>query len=162
MQEKGNKIFTEGEVKFLRELIRQKVPFMLVGLSAATLQGAPVVTQDIDLWFKDPAHRGIKQALDRVGGVYVPPSAFTPPMFAGESVRLFDIVVYMHGLGSFADERRHAIKVKVDGFSVPVLSLSRIIDSKKALNRLKDQQVLPVLEDVLKAQAIVRKKRRGV
>jgi hypothetical protein len=30
--------------------LKRKAPFMVLGLSAATLQGAPVVTQDVDLW----------------------------------------------------------------------------------------------------------------
>ena len=42
-------IFTENEIRFLRELVKNRVPFMIVGLSAAALQGAPVVTQDVDL-----------------------------------------------------------------------------------------------------------------
>jgi hypothetical protein len=39
-------IFTENEIRFLRELVKNHVPFMIVGLSAAALQGAPVVTQN--------------------------------------------------------------------------------------------------------------------
>ncbi len=64
-------IFSSKEISFLRELIKQGVEFILVGLSAAALQGAPVVTQDIDLWFKDLADPGIKKALKKVGGFYV-------------------------------------------------------------------------------------------
>ena len=59
-------IFTEQEEGFLRELVRQRVEFMIVGLSAAALQGAPAVTQDIDLWFKDLADPKLTNALDRV------------------------------------------------------------------------------------------------
>ncbi len=47
-----NLIFTDEEAEFLRELVRQKVDFMIVGLSAAALQGAPVVTQEPEV---DPA-----------------------------------------------------------------------------------------------------------
>ena len=35
--------FSESELRFLRALRRRKVRFMVVGLSAAALQGAPVV-----------------------------------------------------------------------------------------------------------------------
>ena len=44
---------SKGEVELLQSLIRHRVRFMVVGLSAAALQGAPVVTQDVDLWFED-------------------------------------------------------------------------------------------------------------
>ena len=45
--------FSESELRLLRVLLKRKVRFMIVGLSAATLQGAPVVTQDVDLWFEN-------------------------------------------------------------------------------------------------------------
>lgn len=120
---------------------------MIVGLSAATLQGAPAVTQDIDLWFKDLSDRGIAKALNKVGGAYVPPIGLNPPMFAGENVNLFDIVLTMDGLGKFDEEIKHALDIPLGRMSVRVLSLERIIVSKKAANRAKDKLTLRVLED---------------
>lgn len=151
-------IFAESEEEFLRELGRRKVEFMVVGLAAAALQGAPAVTQDIDLWFKDLADPGIRQALEAVGGIYVPPTGATPPLFAGKGVALFDIVVRMDGLRSFDQERRHASVVRVGRTRVPVLSLARIIASKKAANRPKDRLILPVLEDALRAASKGRRR----
>ena len=145
-----NLIFGEKEVGFLRELVRGKVDFMIVGLSAAALQGAPVVTQDVDLWFHDIADPGLAKVLKKVGGIYVPPQGTNPPMFAGDAVKLFDIVVHMHGLEDFEQEKKHAIKVRLGDFKVPVLSLSRIIKSKRAAGRSKDKLVLPLLADVVK------------
>ena len=43
--------FAESEIRLLTALLCARVRFMVVGLSAATMQGAPVVTQDVDLWF---------------------------------------------------------------------------------------------------------------
>jgi len=145
-----NLIFGDAEVAFLQELIRQNVDFMIVGLSAATLQGAPVVTQDIDLWFRDLEDPGIARALKKVKGAYGPPIGLNPPMFAGNGVSLFDIVVHMHGLGTFEEERNNVIKVSLGRFKVPVLKLERIIASKKATGRLKDKLALEVLSDALK------------
>jgi hypothetical protein len=144
-----NLIFGDKEATFLRELIRQKVDFMIVGLSAAALQGAPVVTQDVDLWFKDLTDPGIKQALKKVGGAYVPPTGMNPPMFAGDAVNLFDIVVHMHGLGEFGKEKKHALQIPLGSTKVKVLALERIIKSKKATGRQKDKLVLPVLSNAL-------------
>ena len=53
--------FTDNEAAFLAELTNTGVEFMIVGLSAALLQGAPAVTQDIDLWFKDLQDPGAKR-----------------------------------------------------------------------------------------------------
>ena len=144
-----NLIFDEKEVAFLKELIRNGVPFMIVGLSAAALQGAPVVTQDVDLWFEDLEHPGIAAALKKVGGSYIPPVMQNPPMLAGDAVNLFDIVVHMHGLGSFREEARDAIQVPLGRFKLKVLGLERIIDSKRALGREKDKIVMNVLSDAL-------------
>ena len=51
---------SDEEIGLLRELTNAGVPFMLVGLGAAVLQGADAVTKDLDLWFRsiaDPGHR---------------------------------------------------------------------------------------------------------
>ena len=116
-------IFGEKEVEFLQELVRRKVEFMIVGLAAAALQGAPVVTQDVDLWFSKLPHPGIDEALKSVHGSYVAPTPSSPPMFAGRGIELFDIVVNMHGLGTFAEEKKHTIKVPLGRTKVHVLKL---------------------------------------
>jgi predicted nucleotidyltransferase len=144
-------IFGDRELEFLRELVRQKVEFMIVGLSAAALQGAPVVTQDIDLWFHELPDPGLERALRKVHGIYVPPTASTAPMLAGKGIELFDIVLRMDGLGEFDEEKEHAIKVPLGRMKVRVLALERIIASKTAAGREKDTIVLKVLTDALKA-----------
>ena len=146
-------IFSDREIAFLGELNREKVEYMIVGLSAATLQGAPVVTQDVDLWFRDLSHPGIARALGRAGGTYIPPIGQHPPMFTGKAVKLFDIVPHMHGLGTFAEEYDRTVKVRLGRIKVRVLRLDRIIASKEAIDREKDRLVLPVLRDVL---AVIR------
>ena len=143
-------IFGDREIELLKELARHKVDFMIVGLSAAALQGAPVVTQGIDLWFRDLPDPAIERALKAVGGAYVPPMLGHPPMFAGGGTELFDIVLNMDGLGEFEDEREHTIKIRFGRTKVLVLKLERIIASKKAAGRDKDKLSLKVLSDALK------------
>lgn len=150
-------IFTEQELAFLHELVRRRVEFMVVGLSAAALQGAPAVTQDIDLWFKDLSDPKLKEALDRVGGIYVPATSSTPPMLAGKSVALFDIVLTMDGLGKFDEEIAESLEVPIGRTTVRVLSLQRIIASKRAANREKDRLILPVLEAAAAVQRDTKK-----
>ena len=67
-----NLIFSNKEIRFLRELVRHKVDFMIIGLSAAALQGAPIVTQDVDLWFQDLANPQLKKVLKKVKSIYIP------------------------------------------------------------------------------------------
>lgn len=152
-----NLTFTDKEAKFLKELIKHNVDFMIVGLAAATLQGAPVVTQDIDLWFKNIGDKNIQKALRKVGGIYVPPMQLYPPAFAGKGLELFDIVLTMHGLDNFKKESSHAIEVPLGRYKLKALSLDRIIKSKEALSREKDKLSLPVLKDTLKTLHALKK-----
>jgi len=145
------KLLSEKELRFLKALVRRNVEFLLVGLSAATLQGAPVVTQDIDLWFKDLSDPAFELAVKDVGGVYVPPFQHHGPALAGASLELFDIVTHMTGLGTFDEEKGHKVVIELGKVKVPVLALERILASKRAANREKDKLVLPVLEDALVA-----------
>ena len=103
--------FSESERRLLENLLKRKVRFMVVGLSAATPQGAPVVTQDVDLWFENLGEPRMVQALREVGAAYVPPSINNPPMLAGEGAELFDLVIRMDGLGGFADELNHCVDI---------------------------------------------------
>jgi hypothetical protein len=127
---------------------------MIVGLTAATLQGVPVVTQDIDLWFENLAAPGLRAALKTVGGFYISPTALTPPRIGGEAVKMFDLVIHMDGLRSFAEEFRTASSITVRGLRLPVLPLERIIASKRAANRPKDKLTLSVLEDAARTARI--------
>ncbi len=147
-----NLIFTAEELAFLKNLTRNKVPFMIVGLSAAALQGAPMVTQDVDLWFRTITHPGIRKALTKSGGSLIPPFGLNPPMFSGKHVDCFDIVLTVHGVGSFDEEIKTAVKVPMGGFTVHALPLDRIIASKKFLNREKDRMALPALKAALRTR----------
>ena len=142
-------IFDKGELEFLKQLVKHKAEFMIVGLSAAALQGAPVITQDIDLWFKKVKSKAMEKALRAVDGAYVPSFGLNAPGFAGKNVALFDLVVSMSGLDSFSKERKNTIQISLGSFEVSVLKLERIIVSKRAANREKDRLVLKVLEDSL-------------
>ena len=141
--------FTEAESRLLKALLKHKVRFMVVGLAAATLQGAPVVTQDVDLWFEDPSDALLSEAMQEVGAAYVPPSILNPPMLAGAGAELFDIVIRLDGLGSFSEELKNCVRIRLGRYALPVLSLDRILTSKMAANREKDKLTIPVLRDVI-------------
>jgi hypothetical protein len=64
--------FSESELGLLSSLLKHNVRFMVVGLSAATLQGAPVVTQDVIRWFEKLGDDGDTES-----------SGNNPPLFSG-------------------------------------------------------------------------------
>ena len=150
--------FSESELRLLQVLLKRKVRFMVVGLSAATLQGAPVVTQDVDLWFENLGEQKMSRALREVGTAYVPPSHLNPPMLAGAGAELFDIVIRMDGLGTFAEEMKNCVEIPLGRQKLKVLSLERILASKIAANRTKDKLTIPVLRDALAATQSVKRR----
>jgi hypothetical protein len=152
--------FSQSELRLLRALLRRKVRFMVVGLSAAALQGAPVVTQDVDLWFEDLSDPRISKALREIGAAYVPPFDLNPPMLAGAGAELFDIVLRMDGLKRFAEEIANCLELPFGRYRLKVLSLERILASKKAANRPKDRLVIPVLEDIVATTRLAKLRSR--
>lgn len=149
-----------AELRLLAALVRHKVRFMVVGLSAAALQGAPVVTEDIDLWFDDLADPRLTRALQEVGAAYIPPFGYNPPMLGRPGSDPFDVVLRMDGLGPFADEWRCALGIHVGPLKLKVLPLHRILASKQAANRAKDQRIIPVLQNCLRTLQVQQKPRR--
>ena len=148
--------FTESELRLLQVLLKRKVRFIVVGLSAATLQGAPVVTQAVDLWFENLGEPNISRALQEVDAAYVPSSNFNPPLLAGAGAELFDIVIRLDGLGAFAEEIKNCVDISLGRQKLKVLSLERILASKIAANRAKDKLTIPVLRDALAATRSVK------
>jgi hypothetical protein len=61
---------SDEEIGLLRELTNAGVPFMLVGLGAAVLQGADAVTKDLDLWFRSLGDPGLAEAAQKVGAAF--------------------------------------------------------------------------------------------
>jgi len=141
---------SNGELRLLESLLRHHVRFMVVGLSAAALQGAPVVTEDVDLWFENLGDPELVRALQEVGAAYVPPFGLNPPMLAGPHSEPFDVVVSMTGLGTFAEEMQHAREIQVGPLRLHVLDLERILVSKTATNRPKDRLVVPALQAAIR------------
>jgi hypothetical protein len=155
---------SDAELRLLESLLRHKIRFMVVGLSAAALQGAPVVTEDVDLWFGTLEDPKLTRALREVGAAYVPPFGLNPPMLAGRGSEPFDVVIRMDGLGSFSDEWERAAEITVGKLRLKVLPLERILASKQAANRPKDLRVIPVLQNTLRTlqtKAPRRKKKKA-
>jgi hypothetical protein len=139
-----------AERALLAALTELGVPFMIVGVTAASMQGARVATEDIDLWFAKLDDPRLSEAARRAGGIWIAGHfGMQPPTFGGRIGDRFDVVLTMSGLASFEDEYRGANSLAIDGVPVRVLPLRRIIASKRAAGRPKDRAALPALEAAL-------------
>lgn len=144
-EEAEQQLFTANERELLKTLIEQGIPFLVVGMSAAIIQGAPGATQDIDLWIPHLDDPRFLAALAKIGASYVPPLILNPPQIAGGGLSNIDLVINPDGLDSFDEEVKNALIKKCAGLNLPVLALERIIKSKEAAGRPKDKAALPVL-----------------
>jgi hypothetical protein len=141
-----------AERALFQALNRHGVPFLIIGMGAAVLEGAPIATQDLDVWFERADDERIKQAAADAGGFWISGFGMQPPAFGGEGLQRVDVVLTAHGLDSFTAEYARALQREVDGVVLRVLPLDRVIASKRATNRVKDAAQLPALEATLLAK----------
>lgn len=77
---------TPAERSLLAALDALGVRYLIVGMGAALLEGAPGTTQDLHLWFGriDPVKLG--ETARRAGGFYTPGFGAQPPAVGGEGL----------------------------------------------------------------------------
>jgi hypothetical protein len=144
----ADSVINPPEWIFLDELRKRGVEFMVVGMTAAIAQGADLMTEDLDLWFKTISDPNVDAAARKAGGVLI---WRHPPMISGKGFEHIDIVWQCSGLRTFDEEYRKAKEVNILGTTVKALPLARIIVSKKAAGRSKDKMVMSQLESALLA-----------
>jgi predicted nucleotidyltransferase len=155
---------------FLEEIVtvlaRAQVEFVIVGGVSAILQGAAIVTGDLDLCYRrTPAN--IARLVAALAPLNPRPRGFAPdlPFFFDErTVQLgsnftldiadqdLDLLGVMSGLGGYEDVLAGASDMVVAGFPVKVLTLAQLIVTKQAAGRDKDRQMLPHLQAALARQ----------
>lgn len=142
---------SEPELAFLRELDRRGVRFLVVGMSAAILQGVPGTTQDVDLWFESIGDERIGEAARAAGGFWA--MRMSRPMLGGVLGERFDVVTHMDGLDDFASEHARSEVHVISGQPLHVLPLDRVAVSKRASGRPKDALALRLIQETLAVAA---------
>lgn len=148
---------TPAERALFVALNQRGVRFIIIGMGAAVLQGAPIATQDLDVWFSQVEDEAIRHAATDAGGFWISGFGMQPPAFGGDDFSRIDVVLTAHGLETFATEYARSIERDIEGVTFRVLPLDRVIVSKRATGRLKDTAQLPVLEATLLARDEVDK-----
>ena len=129
-----------------RALEAERIPYLIIGMSAAIMQGAPGSTLDYDILVNLPARQYMRviNIAHKLGA----------ELFSNQSVAVngltVDFVYEPHGLKSFRTELRGALWLDWQGVSLPVLPLERIIAAKEIIRRDKDLAQLPILRNVLR------------
>ena len=147
-------------------LAEANVEFVVVGGISAVLQGAPIITQDLDLCYRrDPDNlvrlaRALAPLSPRLRGLPPEvPSAFDERTLQfGTNFTLsisggdLDLLAEMSGIGGYEQIVDQADEMLVAGRKVLVLPLAQLIVTKEAANRPKDHATLPVLRATLELQ----------
>ncbi len=145
-------VLTPAERALLQALDALGVRFLVVGMGAAVIEGAPGTTQDLDLWFGRIDEAQLREAAQRAGGFYTAGLGTQAPAVGGTGLDRLDIVLTAHGLDSFDEEYARAHEYDLDGTRVKVLPLERVVVSKRAARRPKDLAQIPLLEAALAAR----------
>ncbi len=143
---------TPAERELFLAFDRRGVRYILLGMGAALLEGAPVATQDLDVWIEHTEDEKLREAAHDAGGFWISGFGVQPPAFGGAGLDRIDVVLTAHGLDAFAVEYERALTRDVEGVSLRILPLERIIASKRSIKRAKDLAQLPALEATLLAR----------
>ncbi len=122
---------------------------MLIGMSAAVVQGVAGQTLDVDIWvglsprqYMRPVNIAVAQGATMAAKTVVYLEDGLPVNFVYE----------VTGLPAFKTERKRAVMLQFHGRSIPVLPLDRICRSKAAVGRDKDLMHIKLIEEFLKCQ----------
>jgi len=152
-------------VKFLgilRILLRHEVDFFVVGGVAAQLEGAPILTLDLDVLY-DKTHENVERllaALRELKARYRDPAGrhIEPDTTKLETFRInllltdlgaLDVLGAIGNSYTYQDLLGRTIDYELGGARVRVLELAAVIETKEQANRDKDRAALPVLRQTL-------------
>ncbi|MEQ8211083.1 MAG: hypothetical protein RH917_14750 [Lacipirellulaceae bacterium] len=134
-----------------------KLEAIVIGNSAAALQGVPITTQDIDLFVRDTKvnQEKIKSLVVALGPGVVASRPFEP---SSKMIRIeglafdIDIVFELSSRVKFESLRSRASEIPIGSGKLKVADLSDVVAAKKAANRPKDVASLPILEHALEVR----------
>lgn len=151
--------------RILQVLTAHDVEFVLIGGLAAATHGSPFLTLDVDVTpERSPANLDRLSAALKELHAHVPTQGVEdgPPFdHDGESLAAagvwnlmtrygdLDVSFVPDGTQGYRDLVRKAAGTSLAGVVVRVAALEDIVRSKQAVNRPKDQRVLPILRELL-------------
>lgn len=151
-------------IDILRVLRAHEVDFIVVGGMVAVIGGAPIVTQDVDVLRANTPENveRLLGALEELDAVFrgdarrLRPNAshLTGPghLLLATKLGVLDLLGSVEDSTSYEDLLGDSSWIDLDGFSVRVLSLPRLLEIKRKLKRPKDQLMATQIEAVIDEQ----------
>ncbi|HEY2328337.1 MAG TPA: hypothetical protein VGI63_00810 [Verrucomicrobiae bacterium] len=130
---------------------------MLIGMSAAIVQGVMETTLDADFWIDLPPREYMRvQNIARTAGCTVGANTV---VYTQDGTPLNFVFGEVSGLGSFKMESRRTEKMAFRGKKIPVLKLERILKSKESLRRNKDLPHIIQIRELLRCRRSLKTKK---
>jgi len=143
--------------RLLEALEAEEIRFILIGMSAAVVQGVMETTLDVDIWIDLPPRQYMRvQQVARKERAVV---AANTVVYLEDGTPV-NFIFEVDGLRSFASELKNTELLKFHGKSVPVLKLERILKSKEAINRDKDRAHIIHIRNLLRCRRAAKLKEK--
>jgi len=149
----------------LRVLNRHGIDFIVVGGVAALLEGAPILTLDLDVLIDltPPNLERVMAALGEIKAHYRDPAGrwIEPDAAKLASLRMHLLLTDLGALDllttigpglTYTDLLKRTVGYQLGDEQVRVLVLDAVIEAKEYADRPKDHAVLPVLRETLAAK----------
>ena len=136
-------------------LRRTKLDAIVIGNTASVLNGAKVMTEDVDLLVQDTPQnqRKLRVFTAELGGTMIPIADKTRRIM-GALTHIDILFDKIPGAGGFASIRSRAHQHVIGTEVLTVASLEDVIKSKEAVGRPKDKAALPFLKDTLRVRGL--------
>lgn len=140
--------------RLLEALEAENIRFMLIGMSAAIVQGVMETTLDIDLWMDLPPRQYMRaRNIARKTGATMGANTVA---YLEDGTPVNFVFGEVAGLGSFALEFRHTERLRFRSKRIPVLKLERILKSKEAIRRDKDLAHIVHIRNLLRCRRALK------
>ena len=141
--------------RLLEALEAEDVRFILIGMSAAIVQGVMETTMDADFWIDLPRRQYMRvQNLARAAGCTVGANTV---VYTEDGMPINFVFGEVDGLGSFEKESKQTRRLKFHGKHIPVLKLERILKSKETIRRDKDIAHIVQIRQLLRCRRSLKK-----
>jgi hypothetical protein len=158
----------------LRVLLRHEVDFFVVGGVAALLEGAPILTLDLDILYdKAPGNLDrLLNVLQEIKARYRDPAGrhIEPDAVKLQTMRTHLLLTDLGALDvlsaignglTYQDLVGRTLVYELGEHRVRVLELAAVIETKQQANRDKDRAVLPVLQQTLAMKIGAKRDKEG-
>ena len=149
-------------IRLLCRLKEAKFDFVIIGGFAAAVHGSTFVTQDIDICcsFKFENLMHLQQAVSDLHPVHRMTTNKIPFILTEENFRhlnnlyldtdlgQLDCLGHVQGLGNYHEVKSKSVSINISNQSFWVLQLDALIESKEALGRPRDLEMLRYLKSL--------------